>query len=149
MPCIQPSRANHQLVKSCCSTGCGCDGNSFFANAYCPCNNLDNPIPRQNSCLQDALCVFLGGLDDHYETSTDFYAALNTLIATFTTTCVLCPGQSATIIATNTNGVIFTIGTVTGSTIVDGATLPDGGYDFSVIGGSSTIPCIHIGIFTT
>lgn len=150
MPCIQPSRANHQLVKSCCTTGCGCDGNSFFANAYCPCNDIDNPAPRQNSCLEDALCAFLGGLASRYGSSDLFYIALNSLIATFTTTCTLCPGQTATIIATDVNGNIFTVGTVTPgtpSTIIDGATLPDNVYNFSVIGGSSTTPCKRIGIF--
>lgn len=127
MPCIQTAHANHQLVQSCCGTGCGCDGVSFFANPYCPCNNLDNPAPIQNDCLTTALCAHLSPLAGQgnitYADSTAFYTALNALIATFTTTCTLCPGQTINLIGTTGSSTVV-IGIVTPgnpSTIVQGA----------------------------
>lgn len=152
MPCIPTAHANHQLVKSCCTTFCGCDSRAaFFGNPYCPCNNLDNPAPVQDTCLEDELCAYLAGpsgITGTYPGSTGFYTALNSSIAGFTTTCTLCVGQTATLTALGTTGPLVLVGTVTPgvpSTIVDGAALTAPGvYGISVIGMSDAAPCTTV-----
>lgn len=159
MPCIPSSRATHKIVKSCCPTGCGCGGNSFYGNPYCPCN-FDNPAPIQNTCLEDSLCAFLSGptgLTGTYASSIDFYNTngLNSVISRFTTTCGLCPGQTVNILATGISGTTgsLVVGTVTPgmpSTVIDGGRLTNPGtYNLSVIGGSSLTPCLTVIIGST
>lgn len=150
MPCIQSAHATHQLVNSCCTTFCGCDSRAaFFGNPYCPCNNLDNPAPVQDTCLEDELCDYLAGpsgIVGTFPGSTGFYAALNNSIRSFTTGCTLCAGQTATLTALGTTGPLVLVGTVTPgnpSTILDGAALTSPGvYKINIIGESNpTFPC--------
>ena len=134
MPCV-PSRANHTLLRSCCTSKCNTSIVSYSATHYYSCKeNIDLP-PKQIT-----LCDMISSFAGRTMTSDEFVAALSSALSS------VCGPINAVIT------VDSPAGSVDVATIINGVVeINDEGpvgpltYEFVITGNDRCVPSSPIG----